>query len=231
MAIQPTIATEFTKEDKFQIEISNPSFGTNNKVNFGAFLKGFKDSYKTNAVQNSTFGRMDPIINYQNTQRSISISFAVPSANLADSQRNMGKILSLISFQYPVFQKNAIVSGINSPPICTMKFENLVQEQGNVLYGYFGGVDYEPVVESGWLITNNHRLYAKEYSVSLQFTVLHTIARGRTVDIATAVETNYESILEASLVGAAVAVASITPGGSLIAPALIGKAYSAGGGK
>jgi hypothetical protein len=59
-----------------------------------------------------------------------------------------------------------------------MKFQNLANEYGDFLYGFFGGVDFVPTNESGYFIDDNNNLYPKEFKVSLAFTVLHTKAPG-----------------------------------------------------
>jgi hypothetical protein len=162
--------------NNFKIEIIHvPS---NKQVKFGAFLNAFNDSYKTNFKTQSVYGRMDPIVNYQNTTRTISISFTVPASSDEEAKSNLDKISSLIKFQYPEYTNTENVSGISSPPICKLKFQNLANEYGDYLYGFFGGVDFTPTNESGYFIDSARNLYPKELKISLMFTVLHTKAVG-----------------------------------------------------
>lgn len=158
--------------NSFKIEIVHvPS---NENVAFLSFLSSFNDSYKTNFKPTNVYGRMDAIVNYQNTARTIAISFIVPAASIQESKDNLDKISKLIKFQYPVYSNVDKVSGISSPPICKMKFQNMINEYGDYLYGYFAGVDYTPTNESGYFIDESNNLFAKEFKVSLNFTVLHT---------------------------------------------------------
>jgi hypothetical protein len=162
--------------NSFKIQIVHVP--TNNNVTFAAFLNSFNDSYKTNFKSQAVYGRMDPIVNYQNTTRTLSIGFTVPAASIQESIQNLDKISNLIKFQYPVYSNVENASGISSPPICKIKFQNLANEYGDYLYGYFAGVDFVPTNESGYFIDEGNNLYAKEYKVSLSFTVLHTKAVG-----------------------------------------------------
>ena len=166
--------------NSFKIEIVH--LPSNANVSFAAFLNSFNDSYKTNFKSQTVYGRMDPIVNYQNTTRTLSIGFVVPASSQEDAINNLDKISQLIKFQYPEYTNNENVSGISSPPMCKMKFQNLANEYGDFLYGFFGGVDFVPTNESGYFIDDNNNLFPKEFKVSLTFTVLHTKAPGWSKD-------------------------------------------------
>ena len=71
---------------------------------FKAFITNFKDTWKTNWNQKETFGRMDAIQTYKNTQRSISVSFDVPSHSKDEAIDNFLMLQQLISMQYPVYE-------------------------------------------------------------------------------------------------------------------------------
>lgn len=162
--------------NSFKIEVVHvPS---NKQVKFGAFLNSFNDSYKTNFKSQTVYGRMDPIVNYQNTTRTLSIGFTLPAASDQEAKDNLEKMSSLVKFQYPEYNNVENVSGISAPPICKLKFQNLANEYGDYLYGFFGGVDFSPTNEAGYFIDDKNNLYPKEYKVSLTFTVLHTKAVG-----------------------------------------------------
>lgn len=169
-----SVVNDFTR--KFSINISHVPSGQT--VSFGAFLNSFSDSFKTNFKSQPVYGRMDPIANFQNTTRTISLSFTVPASSLENSMVNLRKISTLVKFQYPSYTNAEVTYGIASPPICKVLFENLISENGNYLYGFFGGVDFSPINESGYFIDDSNRLYPKEFKVTLNFTVLHTQSNG-----------------------------------------------------
>lgn len=71
---------------------------------FKAFLTNFKDNYKVNWSSKETFGRMDAIQTYKNTQRQISISFDVPSHSEEEAGLNFIELQKLIMMQYPTYE-------------------------------------------------------------------------------------------------------------------------------
>jgi hypothetical protein len=71
---------------------------------FKAFLTNFKDNYKVNWSQKETFGRMDAIQSYKNTQRQISVSFDVPSHSIEEANLNFAELQKLIMMQYPTYE-------------------------------------------------------------------------------------------------------------------------------
>lgn len=76
----------------------------NSQATFKAFLTAFKDNFRVNWNQRETYGRMDPVQTFKNTQRSISISFDVPSKDLAEATFNFHELQKLIMMQYPVYE-------------------------------------------------------------------------------------------------------------------------------
>ena len=79
--------------------------GTNDsQATFKAFLTEFKDNFKVNWNAKETFGRMDAIQTYKNTQRTISIAFDVPSNSTEEADLNFFELQKLITMQYPVYE-------------------------------------------------------------------------------------------------------------------------------
>ena len=79
--------------------------GTNDsQATFKAFLVDFKDNYKVNWNAKETFGRMDAIQTYKNTQRTITLSFDVPSNSSDEAEINFLELQKLITMQYPVYE-------------------------------------------------------------------------------------------------------------------------------
>lgn len=74
------------------------------QATFKAFLTDFKDNYKVNWNGKETFGRMDAIQTYKNTQRQINIQFEVPSVSVEEAELNFLNLQSLIQMQYPVYE-------------------------------------------------------------------------------------------------------------------------------
>ena len=161
----------FTKN--FSINIVHVPSGK--KVSFEAFLISLGDSFKPNFKSTPVYGRMDSIVNYQNTSRTISLSFAVPARSEEHARQNLIKFNNLAKFQYPSYNVQGQASGIASAPICKLIFNNLIQFDGSYLYGYFSSIDFAPVNESGYFFEPTETtIFPKEFKLSLSFTVLHT---------------------------------------------------------
>lgn len=74
------------------------------QATFKAFLNTFKDNFKVNWNPKETYGRMDPIQTFKNTQRTINIEFDVPSNSLEEAVTNFRELEKLIMMQYPVYE-------------------------------------------------------------------------------------------------------------------------------
>jgi len=172
--------------NNFIIDITHVA--TDKTVSFYAFLNSFNDKFKNNFKTQNVYGRMDPIINYQGTTRNISLSISIPAFSAEDAIENLGKIQDLIKFQYPTYNlatENSSgktttlnVSGMASPPICKMKFCNLINYNGEGLFGYFDGVDFNPVNEDTYFTDDSGNIYPKTIKLSLNFSALHSSPLG-----------------------------------------------------
>lgn len=80
------------------------------QATFKAFLTAFKDNFKVNWNQKETYGRMDAIQTFKNTQRSITISFDVPSHSEEEAVGNFIELEKLIMMQYPVYESINLAS-------------------------------------------------------------------------------------------------------------------------
>ena len=93
----------------FQIEINHlpTSEGkTNGPVLFEGWVNDFSDQFVSNWGSETVYGRMDPLVTYQNTTREINLGFDVVSDDAAQAQTNLAKVNRLIQFQYPVYDSD-----------------------------------------------------------------------------------------------------------------------------
>ena len=98
---------------------------TGQAVEFAAFITEFADSFDSNWDSQEVYGRPDPIMNYKNTTRTISLAWDVPSRNLIDSQRNMAEINRLVQFLYPTYNEGTTRT-IEGSPLVKIQFQNLI---------------------------------------------------------------------------------------------------------
>jgi len=179
---------------------------TNTYATFKAFLTAFKDSFKVNWNSKETFGRMDAIQSYKNTQRQISVSFDVPSFDESEAQINFYELQKLIQMQYPVYEtigfkknptdpiKNTFYKGrfISSPPLIYVKMLNWIAGDINqvssqisdyvsdALIATISEVSFNPDLEDGFYFSQTDKLTPKTFKVDLVMTIIHTQELGWT---------------------------------------------------
>jgi len=180
---------------------------TGDRVVFPAFLTSFNQSFVSTWNEEDVYGRMDPIATFQNTRRSISLAFDVPSSNLLTAKDNLKECEDLAKFLYPGYQAvidrvdfyddpkekakltrlgEALGYLINAPPLVSVKFANLITAGGgkaNVTtsggqLGYLQGLEWTPVLEMGMFSDGKNNLYPKVISLSFTLNVLHQDDKG-----------------------------------------------------
>ena len=83
---------------------------TNEITGFHAFLTSLSDSYTANYDSNQGYGRADPVMIYNNTQRSIGMTFWVVSTNPQDFDEMWWKINKLTTLLYPQYSAGTQVT-------------------------------------------------------------------------------------------------------------------------
>tara|TARA_R100001443_G_scaffold45943_3_gene58932 strand:+ start:232 stop:912 length:681 start_codon:yes stop_codon:yes gene_type:complete len=181
---------------------------TGDYVVFPAFLTSFNQSFTSTWNEEDVYGRMDPIATFQNTRRSISLAFDVPSSNLLTAKDNLKECDTLTKFLYPGYQRQLDRSEsafydmnnqvdprslgqslgylINAPPLVSVKFANLITAGGSNpgaaasggQLGYLQGLEWTPVLEMGMFSDGKNNLYPKVISLSFTLNVLHQDDKG-----------------------------------------------------
>lgn len=157
-------------------------------VEFYAFVSSFSDSMTSNWSEEIVYGRADPIGTFQNTIRKISISFALPSANLTEAKKNLHKVNQVKQFMYPAYSTNSQVAdevtvttnalSLAKSPVVRIKFANLIQNNNEKgLLGWIGSFNANPLIDMG-MFNESHMLFPKVYEVSLDFTPQHEFDLG-----------------------------------------------------
>lgn len=86
------------------IEIGSVFFQKNETLNFKPYIKKLDDNFKSEWNQQFVLGRMDPIATFQRTRRTISLSFDVPAADLADAKQKRRQLEILANMLYPAYK-------------------------------------------------------------------------------------------------------------------------------
>ena len=107
-------------------------------VFFKAFITAFTETYNSNFTSHEAFGRTDPIYQYKNTTRKISLTFEVPAASEGEAYENLGRVSALEQMLYASYAgdpNNAL--NITQAPLIRLKVMNLLQKQNEL--GVLGG--------------------------------------------------------------------------------------------
>ena len=106
-------------------------------VYFKAFINSFNESYSPNFTPNEVFGRTDPIYQYKNTTRNITLAFKVPAASQSEAYENLGRVQKLIQMLYPTYKsENALT--LSEAPLVRLKVMNLLRSQASFVTGSAG---------------------------------------------------------------------------------------------
>ena len=76
---------------------------TNEIIAFHAFLTSLSDSYSVNWDKTVSYGRADPVKTYNNTSRTIGMTFMVVATSPADFDEMWWKINKLVTMVYPQY--------------------------------------------------------------------------------------------------------------------------------
>jgi hypothetical protein len=158
----------------------------NNIVKFAAFLTSFSQSWSSNWNTEEVYGRIDPIATFQGTKRTVELAFDIPSAFLSQAENAMQQCETLVQFLYPSYVKPKNSKGnkgriISKPPLVSVKFANLIQENGKGLLGYLSGVEWRPDLEMGMFQRGKGekaKFYPKVITLSFTLNVLHQYDKG-----------------------------------------------------
>lgn len=171
---------------------------TGTEVSFPAFVKQFGDNYTVNWSPTEIFGRTDPIQSYQNTRRTIDISFDVVSDSLENAKLNMEKYSTLKRMLYPMYghplrggdfsSPGSKGRTLKAPPYIRIKFMNYIENVSDTsfeegLLGCVKGIKFNPqIAENGTFIDEDNKLLPKYFNISLSFDPQHEETLGWDLD-------------------------------------------------
>jgi hypothetical protein len=157
---------------------------TGKEMYFKAFIENFNDSYTSAWQETQVYGRMDPIPTFENTTRTITLDFTVPSSYVADAMSNMNIIDTFIQCLYPVYEDAGDAGGakhvLSTAPVWRVKFGNLISKSNSGstsvkkdgLVTYIKDFNFQPNLDEGFMFFED-QMYPKSFSVNLSLTILH----------------------------------------------------------
>ena len=166
-------------------------------VEFPAFLTNISQDFKSTWTSENVYGRMDPIVSFQNTTRTVQVGFNVPAASVNEAKQNQAKFSRLSQMLYPAYFDTTgmtiipMEEGEQGPPITVqeaegsktmaksplvrVKFGNLIRAQDGTegLLGWIDGVAFKPTLNLGMFTEGGGNFYAKNFELSFTLNVLH----------------------------------------------------------
>ena len=163
------------------------------------FFTEYSDSIDTKYNSVSTYGRMDPLVNYQGSTRKISLGIKVtPQGKGAKMSRRLihTAISRLQKMQYPVYEKGQNALTIQRSPIVAVSLGNLIRDgDGKELICAMNGFAFTPNVgftpedsplvrfggpqsQIGKAKGSGDEIGFKNYNFRFDFTVLHRAPPG-----------------------------------------------------
>ena len=102
-------------------------------IKFKAFITAFNDTYAQDWGGEQVYGRADPLYNFKQTTRKISIGFKMPAASEGEAYENLTKAQRLSQFMYPNYTPldGSGARTISQGPLLRMKVMNLLQTTAN----------------------------------------------------------------------------------------------------
>ena len=175
------------------IQLSFYHIGTKKCVFFNGMITNFSDNFSSNWNKENVYGRMDPLMIFQNTERNMSLGWVVPSVSEEHAKMNLHKFEHLSSLLYPTYKSKpgagTPINTMESSPLIRVKFTNLIHgaaagdpgdrsARRSGLLAAISGFNFNPNLAQGFYNPRPGILYPKEYSVDCQMTILHEHALG-----------------------------------------------------
>jgi hypothetical protein len=178
-------------------ELIIKSMISSKSVKFPAFLTNISQDFKSTWTSENVYGRMDPIVSFQNTTRTVQVGFNVPAASVNEAKQNQAKFSTLSQMLYPAYFDSTGMTAIPADssqgvdaitvqegegsktmaksPLVRVKFGNLIRAQDGSegLLGWIDGVSFKPTLTLGMFTEGGGNFYAKNFELSFTLNVLH----------------------------------------------------------
>lgn len=137
-------------------------------VYFRPLNLSFSKSVSPEWQESSGFGRVDPIVSYQRTTRTYSVSFELHAFAPEDLQVMYNKMTWLDSMCYPSYGADSLMK---SGPVIRMRIGDAVNTESGGLTGIIKSVNYD-FADALWELKKGFKV-PRSFKVSLEFLALH----------------------------------------------------------
>tara|TARA_R110002110_G_scaffold391002_1_gene604246 strand:- start:1942 stop:2883 length:942 start_codon:yes stop_codon:yes gene_type:complete len=108
------------------LHIKNPPV-----IQFMAYITGLRDNFKSSQKGEQPFGRPDKYYMWQGNNRSISVTFDIPSSSAAKGLDNLNNLSWFLGALYPTYKDNQTATSIAASPMFRVRFANLICSSTN----------------------------------------------------------------------------------------------------
>jgi len=108
--------------------ISIRNIRNSSAVYFKAFITAFNDTFSPNYTPTEVFGRTDPIYQYKNTTRAITLAWKIPAASESEAFENLDKVQKFLRMLYPSYTDANSALTLSEAPLVRIKVMNLMQK-------------------------------------------------------------------------------------------------------
>ena len=173
-------------------------------VYFKAFIIAFNESYSSDWVSETVFGRTDPIQHFKQTTRRISLGLKIPAETDSEAFENLGRVQQLTQYLYPNYTTINNTQTLSQNPFVRLKVMNLAQKNiaevvsdlsnaeyyknykstadpGNGLLGVITNLNISHNLENndvGVITKDSNTILPKMIEINLDFTVIHETQLG-----------------------------------------------------
>ena len=129
-------SVELAYANKYSMAIEFTHLPSALSVRFKAYITNWADSFQSSYNSAQVYGRNDPIMTFQGTQRTISLSWKVIAADIDEAINNVERINRMAKFLYPGYETNGVVpqnenirvGTLAKAPLLKVRFANLVKD-------------------------------------------------------------------------------------------------------
>jgi hypothetical protein len=112
--------------NKHQQVISFQNIRNKKDVYFKAFITAYNETFTPNFNSTEVFGRVDPIQQYKNTTRNITLAWKLPAASESEAYENLGRVQQLLNMLYPSYLSLDNALTLSEAPLVRLKVMNLL---------------------------------------------------------------------------------------------------------
>lgn len=140
-------------------------------VVFPGFLTSYNDSYQSNYNSEMVYGRNDPILTFQGTERTIEVGFRVAGVDKISMISNQTKLSGLIKMLYPGYRGQIMVT----PPLVRVSYANYIPDLPCAITSF----NYNPVFDdtNGWIDASGG-IAPTYFDLSLNLSIIHDFEVG-----------------------------------------------------